>query len=145
MFLSLCLLSFFTTFLSHNSHPPHNKCTGYYFARIILMALWMLHGGVQGVRNVVHPGVETSTLYGEIFRRTCAENVDGIIDLGRGRTIRSSSYSGVSQPFWYPCPRFLCDFFFYYRQNSDFAHFGIVQNLKTFSNDNFSYDLPFQT
>lgn len=57
----------------------------------------MLHGGVQGVRSVPSSsGGGNQYAYGEIFRRTCAEDGDGIIDLGRGRTIRFSSSSGVS-------------------------------------------------
>lgn len=57
----------------------------------------MLHGGVQGVRSVPSSsGGGNQYAYGEISRRTCAEDGDGIIDLGRGRTIRFSSSSGVS-------------------------------------------------
>lgn len=64
----------------------------------------MLHGGVQGVRSVVHLGGGNQFAYGEIFERTCAEDGNGIIDLGRGRTVRSSNLSGVSRTLRRPPP-----------------------------------------
>lgn len=69
---------------------------------------------IDGAMNVAWRGARRSErsssgggnqfAYGEIFERTCAEDGNGIIDLGRGRTVRSSNLSGVSRTFRHPPP-----------------------------------------
>jgi len=104
MFIMILAHFFISTF--GKSHSPYHKCTSYYFARIISMALWMLHGGVRGVLNAAQRGW-TSSCMGIVTgdaagRMRCHGN--SIIDLRRGWTMGPSKISSVSRRSRYPRP-----------------------------------------
>lgn len=85
---------------------PHNKCTGYYFARIILMAMNVAWRGTRRPERD-STGVETSSRMGVVTgdaagRMRCHGN--SIIDLRRGWTMGPSKTSSVSRRSRHPRP-----------------------------------------